>query len=617
GSDVTDDVPYDEARGGGGGGGIRNRPFASNPLLGRGDSLVERQESLMSLVASETMEGCDDGNILNTSSRSKGSGKVMNGWRKSASSGALLLRTPPPATRRQRSGGSPRGPPAMPTPHASPALELSEARRLANTAQMSNARAHSRETLRNHRDLPPSSPCGLRKDLPSPLGNRRSGLSTRSNSLVSQTPKAGRGPTGSSRSNGTTAPPSPARGVQVDVNRMMKAHLESARPPPLWPDSAAVNDELTSMYQYPRLCPRDPAQILAEHSGVNGGDCEVRGFRWFCLMQRMQTTLKHVQEDRWRAMLAEQQSRHCSNSCGSDSVSAATSSSTLIAPPFSCNGLADHATSNGCRAMQDMCLGNQSEHIEQTNETKSKLHRKSKSWSSGRKVTEAANSRLEFSSSACPVNAWSEPSAATIKVRGPSYSTDGIKVESENSIFAVLGVDSFATGDADACGPAVEGGNDGAMDSPSWGTENFLRRWRRGSKEAGLDGSPFLLVINFIVPWGNFQVYFIRPDADDWGAFSSQRKSQPSEKAWRKFMEGNTEYRNQRLKMIPRICAGPWVVKKMVGSTPALVGTKLPVSYRGSIDENYLEIILDVTKGEPIFFTSTVALTTIVMITSN
>ena len=35
----------------------------------------------------------------------------------------------------------------------------------------------------------------------------------------------------------------------------------------------------------------------------------------------------------------------------------------------------------------------------------------------------------------------------------------------------------------------------------------------------------------------------------------------------------------------------------MVGSTPAIVGTKLPVSYSGSVRENYLKIDLDVTKG--------------------
>ena len=32
------------------------------------------------------------------------------------------------------------------------------------------------------------------------------------------------------------------------------------------------------------------------------------------------------------------------------------------------------------------------------------------------------------------------------------------------------------------------------------------------------------------------------------------------------------------------------MVKKMVGSNPALIGQKLPVSYRGSIEENYLEL---------------------------
>jgi len=39
------------------------------------------------------------------------------------------------------------------------------------------------------------------------------------------------------------------------------------------------------------------------------------------------------------------------------------------------------------------------------------------------------------------------------------------------------------------------------------------------------------------------------------------------------------------------------MIKKLVGSTPARIGTKVPVTYRGSIDENFLEIIIDVTKG--------------------
>lgn len=106
----------------------------------------------------------------------------------------------------------------------------------------------------------------------------------------------------------------------------------------------------------------------------------------------------------------------------------------------------------------------------------------------------------------------------------------------------------------------------------------------------------YRLVFNFIVPWGNFQTYLIRPDADN-GPYSTNHTNRPSEKAWKLFVEGTDEYRNTVLKFIPRIVAGPWMVKKMVGSNPALIGQKLPVSYRGSIEENYLEVSLDVTQG--------------------
>mmetsp|Transcript_27505 Transcript_27505/g.50074 ORF Transcript_27505/g.50074 Transcript_27505/m.50074 type:complete len:272 (+) Transcript_27505:919-1734(+) len=199
-----------------------------------------------------------------------------------------------------------------------------------------------------------------------------------------------------------------------------------------------------------------------------------------------------------------------------------------------------------------------------------------------------------FRPSAPPVDVWSEPSASTLKVRGETYAKDGIKVESEPSIFSVVGVDSFVHGGCDAHEEDSSG--------------SYLQRWNRVCKEIGLDSPPFLLIINFIVPWGNFQAYLIRPDADE-GPFSSRHKHIPSEKSWREFMDGTTEHRHKRLKLIPRVCAGPWVVKRMVGSTPAIVGTKLPVSYSGSVRENYLKIDLDVTKGPA--FGNTVANTVV------
>ena len=42
------------------------------------------------------------------------------------------------------------------------------------------------------------------------------------------------------------------------------------------------------------------------------------------------------------------------------------------------------------------------------------------------------------------------------------------------------------------------------------------------------------------------------------------------------------------------------MVKKVVGSTPAIIGNKLPVTYRGSAGEGYLEVSMDVTAGPSI-----------------
>jgi hypothetical protein len=125
-----------------------------------------------------------------------------------------------------------------------------------------------------------------------------------------------------------------------------------------------------------------------------------------------------------------------------------------------------------------------------------------------------------------PTNAWSEPSASTINVRGANYSKDGIKVASETSMFLVLGVDSFVKckhEDFDV----------------SLGAKSFLQRWNVVCAEVGWIHPPFLLTINFIVPWGNFQSHFVRPDADE-GPFCTRHFLRPSELSWKAFMEGST-----------------------------------------------------------------------------
>lgn len=93
-------------------------------------------------------------------------------------------------------------------------------------------------------------------------------------------------------------------------------------------------------------------------------------------------------------------------------------------------------------------------------------------------------------------------------------------------------------------------------------------------------------------------MYTQRPDGDGGGPFKLADNDVPSERAWRMFARGSKDFRERRLKLISSINAGPFLVKKMVGSNkPAIIGQKVSVSTFGSIDQNYLEICLDICKG--------------------
>ncbi len=105
------------------------------------------------------------------------------------------------------------------------------------------------------------------------------------------------------------------------------------------------------------------------------------------------------------------------------------------------------------------------------------------------------------------------------------------------------------------------------------------------------------IVVNFVVPWGNFLSYYYRPDASNGGPFCESRKSHASEKLWRAFMEGDDTEKSNTLKFIPNILVGPWALRKLVGTQPAMIGQKIPTKYYGSIKDGYIEICMDVTKG--------------------
>ena len=60
-----------------------------------------------------------------------------------------------------------------------------------------------------------------------------------------------------------------------------------------------------------------------------------------------------------------------------------------------------------------------------------------------------------------------------------------------------------------------------------------------------------------------------------------------------KFLNGTDEFRDGRLKIVPRVAEGSWVVKKSIGRVPAILGKKVKQLYYRNVEKNYLEIDAD------------------------
>jgi hypothetical protein len=84
-------------------------------------------------------------------------------------------------------------------------------------------------------------------------------------------------------------------------------------------------------------------------------------------------------------------------------------------------------------------------------------------------------------------------------------------------------------------------------------------------------GEEDTFLVNFLLPFGNFVMYF------------SISKDMPKNVAdvWHKFKNGDQMYRDARLKLLPVVIEGPWIVKKAVGpgTAPALLSQSIPLQY--------------------------------------
>ena len=144
---------------------------------------------------------------------------------------------------------------------------------------------------------------------------------------------------------------------------------------------------------------------------------------------------------------------------------------------------------------------------------------------------------------------WSIPDHQIFMVRSTSYFEDRVKVPSAPAVFQCRGVDVWITDNAErniARHPSVLGGK--------------LHR-------------EHTFVVNFLLPFSNFVAYFTVPPIEDMPVNIA--------KLWTEFIRGDQQFRDGKLKLLPVVVDGPWIVKKAVGpgTSPAMVGRDLPLQY--------------------------------------
>lgn len=152
-------------------------------------------------------------------------------------------------------------------------------------------------------------------------------------------------------------------------------------------------------------------------------------------------------------------------------------------------------------------------------------------------------------------NSWTPLDATEINVRGPKYLQDKIKVNSEPAMFEMLCFDLFYT---DFPVPCVS-------------TNKECKAFWLLREDADL----FTFTINWrLHPMQAAVTYGIRKSQSEW-----IQNNCPEKLLLERFLEGDDEMRSSTVKVIPRVTEGPWLVRKAVGQTPAILGRKLKRAY--------------------------------------
>ena len=179
-----------------------------------------------------------------------------------------------------------------------------------------------------------------------------------------------------------------------------------------------------------------------------------------------------------------------------------------------------------------------------------------------------------------PSNCWAEPDSNSFRVRGKKYKTDGKKINAGPSLFRLVAVDIVEV---------EENIYTGMCAHPSERVQQSLARG---------DLPPFIFAVNVALPGPpcyHMMFYFA---VDDISLIDGTSDNPFSKLARDFFFSDSDEFRNKTFKLIPQVVEGNFIVRKAVGSTPCIMGTKIKLVYirDPSPEPRYFELILDIAS---------------------
>ena len=178
---------------------------------------------------------------------------------------------------------------------------------------------------------------------------------------------------------------------------------------------------------------------------------------------------------------------------------------------------------------------------------------------------------------------WAEPDANSFIVRGSTYKTDRVKTNAGASIGRLIAVDLVLVDEPILSGVSV---HPGERIQRALQQEKILIELGKES-----DMPPFIFIVNIVLPGPPFYhaVYYYA--VDDMRTIDGSDGT-GSSLLCKEFLFGDSDdFRDRTFKLIPRVVDGNFMVQKAVGSTPAIMGTKLKQYYvRNS---RFMEVILN------------------------